>query len=494
MPPTPECRTLTEISSCGSLAISSSTASAEPADVRLEQEVELLELAGLDLLEDVLERALAAGPAGLLLLAQAQRALLGLLAGRAVVLDDVDELTGLGHAVEAEDLDRIARHGLGHASARVVVHRADAAPVRTADEGVADLQRAALDQQRDDRAAARVELGLDDHARRLGVRVGLQVLELGDREDRVEQVLEVQLGLRGHVDELVAAVGLPVGRRDVALGHLAAHALRIGPLLVDLVDRDDDRHVGRLRVVDRLFGLRLHAVVGRDHDHGDVGDAGAARTHGGERLMARGVEERDELVAVVHLVRADVLGDATGLARGDLGRADAVEQRGLAVVDVAHDRDDRRARDEILVGVVVRRVGVGLFAGVDDLDLAVELGREDLDRLVGQRLRERRHLAEHHELLDDLRHRDAEVLRDVLDRGARLDLEAVECALGGGVKRLDGLVVRAATAPATALTARRALLRAATARATARSATRRLRIDDDATPATGRARGALAGD
>ena len=67
------------------------------------------------------------------------------------------------------------------------------------------------------------------------------------------------------------------------------------------------------------------------------------------------------------------------------------------------------------------RLGVDLVGGVDDLDLLVELVGEDLDRLVGQRLRERRHLAERHELLDDLGHRDAEVLGDVLDGRAGVD-------------------------------------------------------------------------
>ena len=82
---------------------------------------------------------------------------------------------------------------------------------------------------------------------------------------------------------------------------------------------------------------------------------GAAGTHGGERLVARGVEEGDGLAVVVDLVGADVLGDAAGLAGGDVGLADRVEQRRLAVVDVAHDRDDRRALDEVLVVVVVDR-------------------------------------------------------------------------------------------------------------------------------------------
>ena len=60
--------------------------------------------------------------------------------------------------------------------------------------------------------------------------------------------------------------------------------------------------------------------------------------------------------------------------------ADAVEQRGLAVVDVTHDGDDRRARLEqrlVLVVVVVAehrlQLELGLLAGLDEQDLGAEL-------------------------------------------------------------------------------------------------------------------------
>ena len=117
------------------------------------------------------------------------------------------------------------------------------------------------------------------------------------------------------------------------------HPLRVGVVLVDLVDRHDDRHLGRPGVVDRLDRLRHHAVVGGDHEHDDVGRLGAAGAHLRERGVARGVEERDLLAALLDLVGADVLGDAAGLAGDHVGVADLVEQRGLAVVDVAHDGD-----------------------------------------------------------------------------------------------------------------------------------------------------------
>ena len=204
-------------------------------------------------------------------------------------------------------------------------------------------------------------------------------------------VVEALVGLGADVDELDVAA--PLGRLQAVLGHLGAHALGLRALLVDLVDRDDDRHFGGLGVVDRLLGLRLDAVVGGDHDHREVGHARAAGAHRGERLVAGRVEEGDLLAAVAHLVGADVLGDAAGLAGDDLGLADRVQQRGLAVVDVAHDRDHRRTLDQVLLGVLEDRLDLDVVGGVDDLDLLVELVGEHLDRVVGQRLRERRHLA-----------------------------------------------------------------------------------------------------
>ncbi len=100
---------------------------------------------------------------------------------------------------------------------------------------------------------------------------------------------------------------------------------------------------------DRLDRLRHDRVVGGDDEDDDVGDLRAARTHGGERLVARRVEEGDHLPArQLDVIRADVLRDATGFARDDVRLADVVEQRRLAVVDVAHDGHDRRPRQQIL--------------------------------------------------------------------------------------------------------------------------------------------------
>ena len=152
------------------------------------------------------------------------------------------------------------------------------------------LQRAALDQHGDHRPAAGVELGLDHGARAGRVGVGPQLLQLGDQQDHVEQVVEALVGLGRDLAE--DGVPAPLLGREALGGELGADLFGVGALLVDLVDRDQHRHVGGAGVVDRLLGLRHHAVVGGDDDHGDVGDLGAAGAHRREGGVARACRGR----------------------------------------------------------------------------------------------------------------------------------------------------------------------------------------------------------
>ena len=207
----------------------------------------------------------------------------------------------------------------------LVEHRADAAPGRPGDDRVADAQRAFLDERGDDRAAALVEVRLE-HVRPWPASSGWR---RGPRRSRRRRRAAARRAARRRPDPVGAAtssddrVAAPLLGHELLLGELLAHAGRVGVLAVDLRDRDDDRHLGRACVADRLDRLRHHAVVGGDHEDRDVGDLRAARPHGGERLVARRVDERDAPAVAVDLVRADVLRDATGLAGDDVRVADA---------------------------------------------------------------------------------------------------------------------------------------------------------------------------
>lgn len=268
---------------------------------------------------------------------------------------------------------------------------------------------------------------LDGDTLRVLFRVGPEVERGVRREDHgLQQAVDVQTLLGGDVDEHgVAAVLLG---HEAVLGQLTAHLGRVRALDVDLVDRDHDRHVGRLGVVQRLDRLGHHTVVRRHHEDRDVGGLGTTGTHGGERLVTRGVDEGDPALFVVDLggdlVRADVLRDTAGLARDNVRLADGVEEPGLTVVDVTHDGHDRRTRDEeLLAALVLAELDVEgleklavLLLRADDLDDVVHLAGEHVQGLVGDGLRRGDHLAKVHHHGDERRRVGVDLLREVGER------------------------------------------------------------------------------
>ncbi len=118
--------------------------------------------------------------------------------------------------------------------------------------------------------------------------------------------------------------------------------------------------------------------------------------------MPRRVDEGDLLALHLHLVGADVLGDATGLAVRNVGLADGVQDAGLAVVDVAHDGDRRRP------GLQVGGLLLDLLALYGDrflfpaVRLELQLAGHGCRRLIVHALVDGGHDAVLHEFLDHL--------------------------------------------------------------------------------------------
>jgi len=112
-----------------------------------------------------------------------------------------------------------------------------------------------------------------------------------------------------------------------------------------------------------------------------------------------------------------VLRDAARLAGGDLGAPDEVEQRGLAVVDVAHDGHDRRTRQFLGLGLALQVLFQ--FIGLEQDCSVSHFGDHELRGLLVDGLVDGRHYAEVHQGLDDVRCLDRHLLRDFAD-GDRL--------------------------------------------------------------------------
>ena len=154
----------------------------------------------------------------------------------------------------------------------------------------------------------------------------------------------------------------------------------------------------------------------------------AAGAHGGERLVTRRVDERDRVPVVHRLVRTDVLRDATGLAGDDVGVADACRaawscrgRRGPCTVTIGA----RGSRLRVVVFVVVAeqrlQLELGLLAGLDEQHLGTERLGDELDHLVGQRLRAGDHLARVEQQAHEVGRGAVELGRELLDGDAALD-------------------------------------------------------------------------
>ena len=152
-----------------------------------------------------------------------------------------------------------------------------------------------------------------------------------------------------------------------------------------------------------LDGLRHHAVIRGDHQDDEIGHFGAAGAHRRKGSMARCVKEGNlRARGKLHLIRADMLRNATCFASGDVSLAQCIQQRSLAVVDVPHHGHDRRPCDEFLLQVSVATKtfehvrfgntldGVPQFRGD-------EFGRIGIDGVIG-----RRHHAALHQHFDDI--------------------------------------------------------------------------------------------
>ena len=320
-------------------------------------------------------------------------------ASDAFVGDDHERIAGRGDIRETHDLDGNRRTGFFDLLAFVVHERADLAERATDHDHIADAQRAVLNEHGCHGAAAFVQRGFDDDTGCTTHFVCFEFAQIGFEQDGFEQLIDPVArasGDRHHFDFAAPRDGL-----QAFFGELLHHALGRGVGFVHLVDGNDDRHAGRFDVGDRFARLRHDAIVRCDDEDRNVGDFGAARTHRGKRFVTGRIDERDLAIVAIDGVGTDALRDAAGFARGDVGHADFIEQRGLPVIDVTEHRDDRRSRGEQF-GFIFFLLDDDFFARFFDDRVEAELLRNRNCDIAWDRLIDRCKRAHFHELFDDV--------------------------------------------------------------------------------------------
>ena len=128
---------------------------------------------------------------------------------------------------------------------------------------------------------------------------------------------------------------------------------------------------------------------------------------------------KDDFAAVfLDVVSTDVLCDAARFASGDIGLPDCIEQRCFAVIDVAHDGDDRRAPHQILGVLSELDILRAFFFVADLIGRSAEFTRQFFRQLYVECLVDSGEHLLLNELFDDQVSFDAELLRKLLNRDA----------------------------------------------------------------------------
>src|SRR5712692_2925864 len=180
-------------------------------------------------------------------------------------------------------------------------------------------------------------------------------------------------------------------------------------------------------MINRFDRLRHHSIVCCHDQDNDIGDFGATTSHGGKGFVARRVQERHLFSAYRNRVGADMLRNPTGLAFRHLRLPDGIKQRGLAVIDMAHDRHDRWPRLKLDLLLRLHDGIQQLFSGLlrRHIDLDPVLLRNDHGCINVHGLIEREHLAHIHQLAHDVGRALSHQLGKLLHRHAGRKLEAL---------------------------------------------------------------------
>ena len=258
----------------------------------------------------------------------------------------VQHVTRFGRAVETQNFHRDGRSGRLYPIALVVDERTHLTVLLPHNEDIALMQCAVLNQNGRNRSAANVELRFDHRTLRCTVWVRLELKNFRLKGDGLKQIIKA-LTCDGRNFDVLHFTGHFLNDHFV-LQQIRAHLVWVSSGSVDLVDRDDHRHFGSFRVIDRLDRLRHDRVVGSDDQHHDIGHLRTARPHGRESRVARRIEEGQQLATIgFDLIGTDVLRDAPGFAGNDLGVTDRVEKRRFTMVNMAHDGHDGRTLLEV---------------------------------------------------------------------------------------------------------------------------------------------------
>lgn len=156
-----------------------------------------------------------------------------------------------------------------------------------ANEVVANLHHPALNQHCAHRPLAPADLALDDDSPGKSLRSRFQFKDFRLKLNHFQQFIDAVTPGGGDIDKDGASSQIFRDQFMLQEGLLDLVDICLRP--VDFIDGDDDWNIGRLGMIDRFNGLRLHIIICCNDKNHDIGAMRSASTHVGEGFVTRSV-------------------------------------------------------------------------------------------------------------------------------------------------------------------------------------------------------------
>ena len=106
-------------------------------------------------------------------------------------------------------------------------------------------------------------------------------------------------------------------------------------------------------MIDRLYRLGHHAIIRCHYQNRNICGVCTTHTHGSKRLMSRCIQESNGLPVYINGISTDMLGNTASFLIGNVGLTDRIQKRGLTMVDMPHNTDDRRSGNQSFLCILV---------------------------------------------------------------------------------------------------------------------------------------------
>src|SRR6056297_662335 len=124
-------------------------------------------------------------------------------------------------------------------------------------------------------------------------------------------------------------------------GKFPFNSLLVGIVLVNLINGNNNWYVGCLGMINSLYGLIHDTIISCNYKDNNISYLGPSGTHFCKGFMSGGIQVDNRMAVKIDMIGSDMLCNPSGFTIDNVRFANAVQQRGLTMVNMAHNSYNR---------------------------------------------------------------------------------------------------------------------------------------------------------